>query len=232
VHVVGQLIGRADQSGGGGRDERSRRPVVRRRAHGAGLPAPARWSRQEGPLRGYYRPVPTPDQDPRAPAIARASGPSGPAGTESAPVADPSAGTRARRVYEQLAQAGGRRTFARQLVLDALEEDGGHLPAAEIHARVAARAPSVTLSTVYRTLGTLTDHGLVHMLTLGGEAHYGFADAPHHHAVCTGCGATIEVPADAAADLVTRLRDAAGFAVAPDGITFSGLCRQCQAEDE
>jgi len=141
----------------------------------------------------------------------------------------PESGTRARRAYAQLAGTGARRTIARQLVLDALDENGGHRSAADIHELIVGRAPAVTLSTVYRTLSTLTEHGLVHTLTRGGEVHYGFADAPHHHGVCTGCGTTTEIPAEMVADLVDRLQRAAGLTLAPDGITLAGLCPACAA---
>src|SRR5882757_6651979 len=104
-----------------------------------------------------------------------------------------------------------------------------HRSAADIHDLIVGRAPAVTLSTVYRTLSTLTEHGLVHTLTRGGEVHYGFADAPHHHGVCTGCGTTTEIPAEMVADLVDRLQRAAGLTLAPDGITLAGLCPACAA---
>lgn len=144
-------------------------------------------------------------------------------------MAQTSSGSRARRAYNQLADSGTRRTIARQLVLDALDESGGHRSAADIHERIATHAPTVTLSTVYRTLATLTEHGLVHTLTRGGEVHYGFADTPHHHGVCSRCGTTVEVSADAVADLIRPLEEASGLRLAPDGITLTGLCRSCAA---
>jgi len=134
---------------------------------------------------------------------------------------------RARQAFEQLSGAGQRRTIARRLVLDALDETGAHRSAADIHARVAAVAPSLTLSTVYRTLSTLADCGLVHVLTRGGEARYGFADQPHHHSVCSGCGRTTEIPPDAVAELLPQLESVAGLHLAADGITLTGVCTDC-----
>lgn len=136
-------------------------------------------------------------------------------------------GARARRAFEQLRGAGQRGTLARQLVLDALDETGGHLSATDIHARVARKAPSVTLSTVYRTLATLADYGLVHVLSHGGEARYGFADQPHHHSVCTECGRTRQIPPDAVVDLIPALERAGGLRLATDGITLTGTCPDC-----
>ena len=52
------------------------------------------------------------------------------------------------------------------------------------------------LATIYRTVTTLVDQGVLHALTLeGGVTTYGLAADPHHHAVCTRCGSIIEVPA-------------------------------------
>lgn len=100
---------------------------------------------------------------------------------------------------------------------------------AEIHALVAACAPAVTLSTVYRTLATLVDRGLVHATSCRGESHYGFAGGPHHHAICARCGRTTEIPAGAVADLIPSLQSGAGLALAADGITLTGLCDHCTA---
>lgn len=51
-------------------------------------------------------------------------------------------------------------------------------------------------ATIYRTVTTVADQRALHALTIdGGTTTYGLATAPHHHAVCTQCGAIIEVPA-------------------------------------
>lgn len=135
--------------------------------------------------------------------------------------------TRARRAVQRLGEVGQRRTIARQLVLDALDESGAHLSAAQVYSRIVAEHSAVTLSTVYRTLTTLVDCGLVHVLTYGNEARYGFADLPHHHAVCTGCGATTQIPDSALADVLPRLREVSGLVLAGGGVTLSGLCSRC-----
>lgn len=138
-------------------------------------------------------------------------------------------GGRSLWAFEQLSDAGSRRTTARKLVLDALDEDGGHQPVAEIHARVLARSPAVTLSTVYRTLATLAELRLVHALSRGGESHYGFADEAHHHAICARCGHVADIPAGALADVIPHLQAAAGLVLDDDGITLTGLCARCMA---
>lgn len=146
-----------------------------------------------------------------------------------APRTSPAGGSRARRAVDRLGEIGQRRTIARQLVLDALDDAGGHRSAAQVYSRIAAEHSTVTLSTVYRTLTTLVDCGLVHVLSYGNEARYGFADLPHHHAVCTGCGATTQIPDSALADVLPRLQDVSGLVLATDGVTLTGLCQRCTA---
>ena len=95
---------------------------------------------------------------------------------------------------------GLRRTAPRIAVLATLELVDGHLSVAEIHRRLLesnpADGPPPDLATVYRTVTTLVELGVLHALSVeGGVSTYGLAEEPHHHAVCTRCGAIIEVPA-------------------------------------
>ena len=49
--------------------------------------------------------------------------------------------------------------------------------------------PTISLDTVYRTVATLTDLGLVRRVTLTpGPARYDANTSRHHHYVCTRCG--------------------------------------------
>jgi hypothetical protein len=67
----------------------------------------------------------------------------------------------------------------------------------------------VDLSTVYRNLTSLVELGAQHALTVADRtATFGRARAPHHHAVCTPCGAVIEISAE---QLARLLREATLF---------------------
>src|SRR5699024_1541008 len=73
------------------------------------------------------------------------------------------------RLGELLRAHGLRRMASRIAVLSVLERVDGHLPVAEIQRRVAATAPTgpvPDLATIYRTVTTLIDHGVLHALTL------------------------------------------------------------------
>ena len=51
------------------------------------------------------------------------------------------------------------------------------------------RVPTISLDTVYRTVATLADLGLVRRVALTpGPARYDANTTRHHHFVCTRCG--------------------------------------------
>ncbi|OBJ47614.1 Fur family transcriptional regulator [Mycobacterium sp. 1423905.2] len=138
------------------------------------------------------------------------------------------------RIGELLRARGLRRMASRIQVLAVLEPVNGHLSVAEIHHRLPTFLPpdvaTPDLATIYRTVTTLVDEGVLHALTLdGGVTTYGMASAPHHHAVCTHCGAVIEVPARQLSSALEQAMAGSSFAL-PEcgGLTLRGLCPNCQ----
>lgn len=139
------------------------------------------------------------------------------------------------RIGEFLRARGLRRMASRIQVLAVLEPVDGHLAVADIHKRVRECLPPDTqvpdVATIYRTVTTLVDQGVLHALTLdSGVTTYGLATAPHHHAVCTQCGSIIEVPARQLSSALEQAMVGSSFALSERaGLTLRGLCPQCQA---
>ncbi|BCO36907.1 transcriptional repressor [Mycobacterium heckeshornense] len=139
------------------------------------------------------------------------------------------------RIGELLRAHGLRRMASRIAVLAVIEPVNGHLSVAEIHHRLREAAPAgltpPDLATVYRTVTTLVDQGVLHALTLeNGVTTYGLAADPHHHAVCTRCGAIIEVPARRLSAALEHAMAGSSFALSERaGLTLHGLCPRCQA---
>src|ERR1700733_13554633 len=103
-------------------------------------------------------------------------------------------------------------------LLAVLEPVDGHLSVAEIYKRMRESLPPGTqapdVATVYRTVTTLVDQGVLHALTLdGGITTYGLATAPHHHAVCTECGSIIEGPARQLSSALEHAMTGSSFAL-------------------
>ena len=141
------------------------------------------------------------------------------------------------RIGDFLRARGLRRMASRIQVLAVLEPVNGHLPVAEIHQRVRACLPAGSqppdVATIYRTVTTLVDQGLLHALAVdGGVTTYGLATAPHHHAVCTQCGSIIEVPARQLSSALEHAMAGSSFALSEAaGLTLHGLCPQCQGDE-
>ncbi len=138
------------------------------------------------------------------------------------------------RLGEVLRAHGLRRMASRIAVLAVLESVSGHLPVAEIDQRLReclpADAQPPDLATIYRTMTTLVDQGVLHALALeNGVTTYGLAVDPHHHAVCIRCGSIIEVPAGQLSSALEHAMAGSSFRLSEQaGLTLHGLCPQCQ----
>ncbi|MCV6967647.1 transcriptional repressor [Mycobacterium intermedium] len=139
------------------------------------------------------------------------------------------------RIGELLRARGLRRMASRIQVLAVLEPYDGHLSVADIRERLISALPAGArppdLATIYRTVTTLVDQGVLHALTRSdGVTTYGLATSPHHHAVCTRCDAMIEVPAGRLSSALQHAMAGSSFELSEEaGLTLRGLCPQCQA---
>ncbi|MEU4806687.1 transcriptional repressor [Actinosynnema sp. NPDC023587] len=124
-----------------------------------------------------------------------------------------------------------RMTPQRQSVLDAVRELR-HATPEQICRRVQVTAPTVNITTIYRTLGLLARLGLVRHTHLGhGAPHYSVAEHEHVHLVCHRCGQVAEVPCDLLSPLGGTLRGEFGFELDAGHLALSGTCRDCLKEN-
>jgi Fur family ferric uptake transcriptional regulator len=133
----------------------------------------------------------------------------------------------------QLLRAAGLRvTDHRILLLNLMSSQSGHLAADELYRLVRRDDPSLSLSTIYRTLRTLHDHGLIEELHLQQEHHHYEVkrQAPHHHLICLGCGAVAEFDSPLIAQLQRELASVRGFLVTEASIDMTGFCARCERE--
>ncbi|MCU1675769.1 MAG: fur [Frankiales bacterium] len=130
----------------------------------------------------------------------------------------------------KLKALGGRVTVARVAVLNVLEAAVGHLSADQIAAAVQVAQPAVHRATVYRTLDSLVEAGVVSHTHLGhGAAVYHLVDRAHIHGQCQKCGAIIDVDSDLLAPVAAELLRAHGFVLDPDHGALLGTCSNCAA---
>jgi Fe2+ or Zn2+ uptake regulation protein len=122
-------------------------------------------------------------------------------------------------------RAEGRRvTTARRLVVELLARTPEHLTADDLATRIHDAHPEIHLSTVYRTLDSLSEWGLVrHVHQPHGASFFHLAGA-HHHLVCDQCGRIRDIPSVEFAALVARLREEYDFELHVGHAALVGRC--------
>ncbi|KAA2260174.1 transcriptional repressor [Solihabitans fulvus] len=124
-----------------------------------------------------------------------------------------------------------RMTPQRQLVLDAVRELEHSTPE-QICQRVQQTAPTVNITTIYRTLDLLERLSLVRHTHLGhGAPTYSVSDHEHVHLACHRCGRIDEVPCEVLGDLGGTLRAEFGFQLDASHLALSGTCRDCLTQE-
>ncbi len=133
-------------------------------------------------------------------------------------------------VRDRLHERGLRWTPQRRVLLDVLARTDGHVTGAELIERRRAVDPATIPSTVYRTLDVLEQIGFVsHSHAADGREEFHVLPVVEHgHLECRRCGATWEIPAGEAAELVAALEQRRGFAVDVSHLSISGTCHRCR----
>jgi Fur family ferric uptake transcriptional regulator len=128
----------------------------------------------------------------------------------------------------KLRAEGGRVTVARIAVLNVLEAAGGHLTADDIATEVQLAQPAVHRATVYRTLDSLVEVGVVSHTHLGhGAAVYHLVDGEHIHSQCQSCGRIIDLDAGLLAAAARVLLADHGFVLDASHSALLGTCEDC-----
>jgi len=141
-----------------------------------------------------------------------------------------------------LKEYGLKNTPGRQAVLAVLARAEGPISAEETYRRLVAadgepgrkkgRRPS--LSTVYRTLSTLAEKGLL-LRGSGpdGALTYQLRDSRHrHYLICTGCGSAVPIPGCPLEGLEQALGAETGFSITGHNLELYGLCPRCAGKEK
>lgn len=129
----------------------------------------------------------------------------------------------------QLRARGYRMTPQRMAILHVLHHTGRHLSPVEVYEEARQELPSLTETTVYRTLEFLAENGLARQALTGkGHLHYEIARHEHHHLICRGCGNEMEVEHELIKSMYQTLETESGYKLTDSHLTFFGLCTNCQ----
>ena len=119
-------------------------------------------------------------------------------------------------------------THQRAVIYESLMSFSGHPSPEEVFDRVRTQIPSISLATVYKTLHTFIESGLVRQLSLHhGSLRVDTKQHPHHHLVCTACKSVFDLDEESLrpAKLIGKVPK--GFRIQRLSVEIHGLCAEC-----
>ena len=119
-------------------------------------------------------------------------------------------------------------THQRLEIYRALLATDEHPSAESLHGKLSASMPTLSLDTVYRTLATFEELGLVKRVeTMGSQARFEAAIEPHHHFFCDTCGRLIDFSWQGF-DHVELPKELQGIGMVKDtNVVVHGVCKDC-----
>ena len=128
--------------------------------------------------------------------------------------------------YNKYRKSGIKLTPQRLVILDYLEGNKNHPSADEIYKTVKKAFPTMSFATVYTTLETLRQRGMLAELTIDpAKKRFDPNTERHHHLICSGCRKVVDIHGDFCLDLPAGFAD--GFEVTGNHIEFYGICPAC-----
>lgn len=137
------------------------------------------------------------------------------------------------RLKAAFKRAGLKLTHQRLEIFREIASSIEHPDAIGVYNSLKERLPTVSLDTVYRTLWTLNELGLVHVLGTGKEsARFDANLERHHHFVCTKCGLVRDFVNDEFNSLEVHDEVLQFGRVLNTQIEVHGICNSCSHNSE
>jgi Fur family ferric uptake transcriptional regulator len=130
-----------------------------------------------------------------------------------------------------LDDAGLRPTRQRLAILRSVPGEGRPVTAQDLYARLRHQKRSPGLATVYRTLRSLADAGVLRTFPAGESelAYRRCEPGHHHHLICERCGRVLEIPSCEVEEWAAAVAARRGFTASRHQADIFGLCAECQA---
>ncbi|WP_353852662.1 Fur family transcriptional regulator [Dehalobacter restrictus] len=136
---------------------------------------------------------------------------------------------------DDLKRSGLKNTKQRAAILEILEQNDQPMAAEQVFLELKNKDMLVNLSTVYRTLETLTDINLATKLDIAGEHRmlFEYNQKVHgHHLVCLQCKKILKIHRCPLKSYEETLERETYFKISGHKLVVYGLCLQCQKNIE
>lgn len=132
-----------------------------------------------------------------------------------------------KQLTDLMHNAGVRPSVQRIAILGHIANSRSHPAADEVYSRLAPDFPSLSLTTIYNTLHTLTEAGLLRELDIERDRkRYDLApQPPHSHFICRSCGRIFDMMQPNGLDLAP---DNGEFCIENVEVYYKGLCPECR----
>jgi len=138
-------------------------------------------------------------------------------------------GLKPKDVTIRLREQGFKVTPQRLAVYNALAHTTAHPSAEKLYKELQPSYPTMSLATVYKSLGILCQVGLAQELNVGEDSfRYDANVHAHPHIRCQCCGRVDDVPQLPTADLGRQVGRDTGYQLTGQQYYFYGICPECQ----
>ena len=133
------------------------------------------------------------------------------------------------RDFEEVCRKEGLKiTHQRLEIFKELLNSHDHPTVEKLYHRLQPKLPTISLDTVYRTLTTLEQQGLVSRVeTEESQARFEGKMEEHHHAICKKCGKITDFFGKFPDEAVLPDEILKWGKISKKSITLHGLCRRC-----
>lgn len=136
---------------------------------------------------------------------------------------------RLQQFEETCRQKGLPVTMQRRVILEAVLQRNDHPTADQIYEAVQGRIPQLSRTTVYRTLDTLLELGVIRRVHLtGATTRFDGKIGRHHHLVCVHCSKIIDIEDEGLNQMPLPRQKLQGFEVDDFSVQVWGTCADCQ----
>jgi Fur family peroxide stress response transcriptional regulator len=124
-------------------------------------------------------------------------------------------------------ESGLKLTPQRLAILEYLDGNKEHPSAEDVYKAVSKKFPTMSLATVYNTLMTLKQRGLIKELTMDPlKMRFDPQPTPHHHLICMDCRKIVDIHSRFKIPLPEG--ESEEFEIVGHHIEFYGRCSKCK----
>ena len=131
-------------------------------------------------------------------------------------------------VMDAIRRMGLKATPQRMAVVEYMDGIRGHPSAEDVHREIKKAHPTVSLSTVYKTLDLLRERGMVFEVYTGSGSRYEGRGEIHVNLVCERCGRIDDLGGEFVHDLLGWASKSTGYKI-HGSPQMMGICGQCHA---